>query len=106
MLKKQGRRLQVGILGCGRIGQAMARRAAGFGMKLLGYDVAPSEEAKKLGIQFVSLDELLTRGDFVSVHAPLTPETHHLINAERLCLMKPTAYVINTSRGDYRMHWH
>src|SRR5213593_3601035 len=57
----------LGILGCGRIGQAVARRAGGFNMRILGYDVAPSAEAEKLGIQFVPLEELLARSDFLSL---------------------------------------
>src|SRR5262249_1114945 len=62
----------LGILGCGRIGQAMARRAAGFNMRLFGYDVAPSPEAEKIGVKFVLLDELLAQSDFLSLHAALT----------------------------------
>ena len=89
----------LGILGCGRIGQAMARRAAGFGMKLLGYDVAPHDEARKLGIQFVSLDELLAQSDFLTLHSALTPENRNMIGAAQLRRMKPTSYLINTARG-------
>ena len=89
----------LGILGCGRIGQAVARRAAGFNMRLIGYDVAPSPEAEKLGIQFVSLDELLAQSDFLSLHAALTPENRGLIGEAQLRRMKPTAYLINAARG-------
>ncbi len=89
----------LGIVGCGRIGQAMARRGAGFGMKLLGYDVAPNAEAEKLGVQFVSLDELLAQSDYVTLHAALTPETRNLIGEAQLKRMKPTAHLINTARG-------
>ena len=89
----------LGILGCGRIGQAMARRAAGFGMKLIGYDVAPHDEAKKLGIHFVSLDELLAQSDFLSLHAALSAENKNLIGAAQLRRMKPNSYIINTARG-------
>lgn len=89
----------LGLLGCGRIGQAMARRAAGFGMRLLGYDIAPNEDAKKLGVQFVSLDELLAQSDFVSLHAALTPQNRGLIGEAQLRRMKPTSYIINTARG-------
>ena len=89
----------LGILGCGRIGQAMARRAAGFGMKLLGYDVAPHEEAKKLGIQFVSLDELFAQSDFLTLHSALTPENRNMIREAQLRRMKPSSYLINTARG-------
>ena len=89
----------LGILGCGRIGQAMARRAAGFNMKLLGYDIAPNPEAEKLGVKFVSLDELLEQCDFLTLHAALTPQNRGLLGAAQLRKMKKTAYLINTARG-------
>ncbi len=89
----------LGLLGCGRIGQAMARRAAGFGMRLLGYDIAPNEEAKKLGIEFVSFDELLAQSDFLSLHAALTPQNRGLIGETQLRRMKTSSYLINTARG-------
>jgi phosphoglycerate dehydrogenase-like enzyme len=89
----------LGILGCGRIGQAMARRASGFGMKLLGYDICRNAEAEKLGIQFVTLDELLAQSDFLSLHAALTPENRNLVGEAQLKRMKPSAYIINTARG-------
>jgi phosphoglycerate dehydrogenase-like enzyme len=63
----------LGLVGCGRIGQAVARRASGFGMRIIAFDPAPNTEAEKLGIQFVSLDELLAEADFVSLHAALIP---------------------------------
>ncbi|MHB8521383.1 MAG: phosphoglycerate dehydrogenase [Limisphaerales bacterium] len=91
----------LGILGCGRIGQAMARRASGFNLRLLGYDVAPTPDAEKLGIEFVSLDELLAHSDFLSLHAALTPQSRGLIGADQLRRMKPTAYLINTARGAF-----
>jgi phosphoglycerate dehydrogenase-like enzyme len=89
----------LGIVGCGRIGQAMARRASGFNMRVLGYDIAPHPEAKALGIEFVELDELLERSDFVSLHAALTPTNRGMIGEKRLRRMKPTAHLINTARG-------
>jgi phosphoglycerate dehydrogenase-like enzyme len=89
----------LGILGCGRIGQAMARRAAGFNMRLIGYDIAPNDDAKKIGVQFVSLDELLAQSDFLSLHAALTAENKGLIGEAQLRRMKPTSYLINTARG-------
>jgi phosphoglycerate dehydrogenase-like enzyme len=89
----------LGIIGCGRIGQAVARRASGFNMRLIGHDVAPHEEARKLGIEFVSLDELLTQSDFVTLHAALTPENRGMLGEAQLRQMKPTAYLINTARG-------
>ena len=89
----------LGILGCGRIGLAMARRSTGFNMRILAHDIRANPEAEKLGIQFVSLDELLAQSDFVSLHAALTPENRGLLNEARLRKMKPTAYLINTARG-------
>lgn len=89
----------LGILGCGRIGQAMARRAAGFQMRLIGYDIAPNPEAERIGINFVSLDELLAESDFLSLHAALTAQNRALIGEAQLRKMKPSAYLINTARG-------
>lgn len=89
----------IGIIGCGRIGLAMAQRATGFNMRLLGYDVAPSDEARKRGIEFVSLDELLSQSDFVTLHAALTPANRGLLGEAQLRRMKPTGYLINTARG-------
>jgi phosphoglycerate dehydrogenase-like enzyme len=89
----------LGILGCGRIGQAMARRAQGFSMRLIGYDIARNSDAEKIGITFVTLDELLTESDFVSLHAALTPQNRGLIGEAELRKMKPGAYLINTARG-------
>jgi glyoxylate reductase len=91
----------LGIVGFGRIGQAVARRAAGFGMTVLYHDVAPLADAltKPLGATFVPLDDLFARSDFVSLHTNLTAETRHLVNEARLRTMKPTAVLVNTSRG-------
>lgn len=90
----------LGIIGLGEIGTAMARRAKGFSMRLLhtSRTAKPAAEAE-LGIERVALDELLRRSDFVSIHTPLTPETRHLINKDTLALMKPTAMLVNTTRG-------
>jgi len=89
----------LGIIGCGRIGQAVAKRANGFSMKLLGHDIAPNADAEKLGIKFVPLDQLLAESDFISLHCALTPETRGLIGEAQLRKMKPSAYIINTARG-------
>ncbi len=90
----------IGIVGAGRIGSAVAKRAKGFNMKILYYDVIPRPELeKKLGAKRVDLDTLLRESDFVSVHVPLLKATYHLMNEERLKLMKKTAYLINNSRG-------
>jgi phosphoglycerate dehydrogenase-like enzyme len=89
----------LGIVGCGRIGQAMARRGSGFAMRLLGFDVAPTHQAEKGGIQFVALEALLAQSDFVSLHAALTPQNRGLLGERQFRGMKPTAYLINTARG-------
>jgi len=89
----------LGILGCGRIGRAVARRAAGFNMRLIAYDVHPSAEAEKLGVKFVSLDELLVQSDFLSLHSALTPYNRGLLGEAQLRRMKQTAYLVNTARG-------
>lgn len=90
----------LGIAGMGRIGYAMAQRGRGFGMTILYHDAIRNEKAEHdLGATWVSMDELLSRSDFLSLHVPLTPETRHLINAESLKRMKPNAVLVNTARG-------
>jgi lactate dehydrogenase-like 2-hydroxyacid dehydrogenase len=91
----------IGIVGFGRIGQAMARRARGFGMRVLYQDLHRVDAATEaeLGATFAPLEELLPQADFVSLHTNLTPETKGLIDAEKLSWMKPTAVLVNTSRG-------
>lgn len=90
----------LGIIGLGRIGAAVARRAKGFNMKILYYDVIRQAQLEKeLGIEYVSLDGLLSESDFVTVHTNLTPETRHLIGAKQLGQMKKTAIIVNTARG-------
>jgi glyoxylate reductase len=90
----------IGIIGAGRIGYAVAKRAKGFDMRVLFYDVIPRPEMEKdFRAKKVDLDTLLKESDFVSVHVPLMKETHHLVNAQKLSLMKKTAYLINNSRG-------
>lgn len=89
----------LGIVGCGRIGTAVARRAAGFNMRLLAHDPFPNEAAQELGVEFVSLETLLRKSDYVSLHAAVTPETEDLISAPQLQLMKPDSYLINAGRG-------
>ena len=96
----QGKTL--GIVGAGRIGYEVARRAhLGFGMKIVYYDVKQLEVLEKdFGAEYRStVDEVLKEADVVSIHVPLLPETTHLINAERLAMMKKNAFLINTSRG-------
>jgi glyoxylate reductase len=90
----------IGIVGAGRIGYAVAQRAKGFNMKILFYDVIPRPEIERdFGAKKADLDTLFRESDFVSIHVPLMKETHHLVNAEKLKLMKKTAYLINNSRG-------
>ncbi len=90
----------LGIIGLGRIGSAVARRARCFGMKVLYYDVERKRDLEEeLGVDYVDFDELLRKSDFVSIHVPLTKLTYHMIGERELKLMKPTAYLINTSRG-------
>jgi glyoxylate reductase len=91
----------LGIVGFGRIGQAVARRATGFRMRVLYSDAvrAPADVEKELHAEHVEMDRVFAESDFVSLHVPLLPETRGLISSARLATMKPTAYVINTSRG-------
>src|SRR5207302_312095 len=92
------------LIGMGRIGRAVARRAHhGFGMRVIFHDPypPPAELVAELGAEAKrTVEDVLCEADFVSLHSPATPETHHLINAARLELMKPTAFLINTARGD------
>jgi glyoxylate reductase len=91
----------LGVVGFGRIGRAVARRAAGFNMRVLYYDAArPAPEVEReLRAEFAPLDRLLAEADFVSLHTPLLPETRHLINESALRRMKPSAILINAARG-------
>ena len=91
----------LGIVGFGRIGRAVARRAAGFGMRVLYHNrsrLTPAEERESQA-EYADLNKLLAQADFVSLHVPLSGETRHLIGAAELSRMKPTAYLINTARG-------
>lgn len=90
----------LGILGLGKIGGAVARKASGLGLRLLAYDpYLKPEQAPQLGVELVSLDDLLRRSDYLSIHCPLTKETRHLIGSAQLALMKPSAYLVNMARG-------
>ena len=89
----------LGIIGSGRIGAAVARRARGFNMRLLVNSLETEEEIRQLGGEKVNLDDLLAESDFVSMHVPLTEETHHMISEREFGLMKATAILINTARG-------
>ncbi len=93
-------RSTVGIVGLGRIGKAVARRCRAFETRILAYDIAPDTAyAKEHGISFVPLEMLLSEADFVTLHAPHTSNTDNLLNQERLALLKPTAFLVNTARG-------
>ncbi|MEV0095720.1 2-hydroxyacid dehydrogenase [Streptomyces sp. NPDC050738] len=89
----------VGVLGTGKIGEAFTRIAHGFGMNLLGWDVAPNPACVELGMKYVEKDELLVESDVITLHVPLLPSTHHIINSAALRSMKDDAILINSSRG-------
>jgi glyoxylate reductase len=91
----------LGVIGLGRIGQAMAKRAAGFDMRVLYTDEerVPGDVEQRCRAEYVALDGLLKEADFVTIHVPLNAQTHHLIDARALSLMKPTAYLVNAARG-------
>ena len=91
----------LGVVGLGRVGSEVARRAQSFGMHLLAYDpFVGADYARRLGAELLPLDELLARADFITLHTPLTPNTANLIGARQLALMKPTARLINVARGE------
>jgi D-3-phosphoglycerate dehydrogenase / 2-oxoglutarate reductase len=90
----------LGLLGTGRIGMAVARRATGFRMRLLGYDPVPNRRfGEEVGGAYVSFEEVLRQSDFISLHLPMLPETRGLIGAAQLALVKPTAFLVNCARG-------
>jgi D-lactate dehydrogenase len=90
----------VGVVGTGKIGMVFAQIMQGFGCSLLGYDAYPNQQFETIGnARYVPLPELLASSDIISLHCPLLPETHHLINAEAIAQMKPGVMLINTSRG-------
>ena len=91
----------LGVIGCGEIGKAVARRALGFNMRVLYHqrNRLPGEVENRLNAEFVSLDDLLTQSDFVTLHVPLTDATRHMIGKAQLEMMKTSAYLIHTARG-------
>ncbi|MBC7174289.1 MAG: phosphoglycerate dehydrogenase, partial [Polyangiaceae bacterium] len=101
--KFQGREISgktLGVIGLGNIGRIAANRAQGLTMKVIGVDpFLTAEKAASLGIELVTLDELLRRSDFITIHTPLTPDTKHLINDEAFAKMKPSALLVNAARG-------
>lgn len=91
----------IGIVGLGAIGSEMARLAHGIGLKILGYDLKENEELKaKYNVHYTDFENLVRNSDFISLHSPLTKENYHLFNKEIFELMKPTAFIINTARGE------
>lgn len=91
----------LGLLGAGRIGKLVAKRASGFDMKVLYYDVyrMSPEEEQQYNVTYMPMDEILQQADFISVHTPYMPSTHHLIGERELHMMKPSAILVNTARG-------
>lgn len=89
----------VGLVGTGNIGYWTAKAFTGLGCEVLAYDLRPNEQVRELGVGFVSLEELLRRSKVVSLHVPLTKDTHHLMNAQTIGMMRSDAVLINTSRG-------
>lgn len=89
----------VGLVGTGRIGRAAARIFAGFGCRVLAFDRDPADELRVLGVAYVSIDELYQHSDVISLHVPLTPATHHMIDSRAFSQMKPGVMLINTGRG-------
>lgn len=100
MLGYNVRGATLGIIGLGRIGAAVARRAKGFKMKMIYHSRSRNQQLEtELGVQYATLDELLAQSDFVSIHTSLNSESRHMIDKSRLKLMKKTAFLVNTSRG-------
>ena len=100
-----GRRKTLGIIGYGRIGRAVARRASGFAMRVLACSLEREEIEASADVEWADLDTLLAESDFVTLHAPFSPETRHLIDERALRSMKPGAYLINVARGEL-VHEH
>jgi D-lactate dehydrogenase len=89
----------VAVIGTGKIGRVFARIMLGFGCEVIGYDIVPSAEFEAMGGRYATVDEIGATSDIISLHCPLTPESHHLVNAATLARLKPGALLINTSRG-------
>lgn len=89
----------VGVIGTGTIGTVFAKIMLAFGCRAIGYDKFPSEDCRQLGMEYVELSDLFARSDIISLHCPLSPETHHLIDADAIHQMKDGVMLINTSRG-------
>lgn len=89
----------IGIVGTGKIGKAFINIAKGFGCKIIAYDLYPDQELMNNGVEYVELDKLFKSSDIISLHCPLTPENHYMINQETIAMMKDGVTIINTSRG-------
>lgn len=89
----------IGVIGTGKIGHIFCRLLSGFGMKIMAYDPCPHPDLEASGVEYASLDQIYSAADIISLHCPLTPETHHLIDAESLSKCRDGLYLINTSRG-------
>lgn len=89
----------VGVIGTGKIGQVVVQILSGFGCRVIGYDPFPSDAAKELGVEYLELDEVITSSDILTLHLPLTSETHHMIDRDAIARMKHGVMLINTSRG-------
>lgn len=89
----------VGLIGTGKIGHITAKILLGFGCQVLAYDLTPNPETQELGVRYCDLDEVVQQADILSLHCPLTPETHHIIDEQRISQMKAGVMLINTSRG-------
>ncbi len=89
----------IGIVGTGKIGKAYINIAKGFGCKIIAYDLYPDQELMNNGVEYVELDKLFKSSDIISLHCPLTPENHYMINQETIAMMKDGVTIINTSRG-------
>lgn len=90
----------VGVVGTGAIGTATIRLLLAFGCKVVAYNRSEHEEVKALGVAYTDLDSLMRQSDIITLHVPMTPETHHLISRERIAMMKSNAILINTARGN------
>ena len=88
-----------GVVGTGKIGSIVARILIGFGCRVVAYDVMPNDECRALGVEYVPLDDVWTRADIITLHAPLTPDTAHLIDAKAIARMQPGVMIVNTGRG-------
>lgn len=89
----------IGLVGTGRIGQIMAKICIGFGCKVIAYDVHENADCKAMGVSYLPFDEMVKQADVLSLHCPLTPDTHHLISADVVARLKPGVMLVNTSRG-------